>query len=119
MRTCLVGLLGSGKSTALAALWFSVVEKSDRCAWYLSNQDRPSDSSHWTALRDRWLKAEPLVRTEHLEKPDSLQLRLSKQGGEDKLNIFVPDIAGEDFQKLYESGRFPKKHAKLIENDFR
>ena len=24
MRTCLVGLVGAGKSTALAALWFSV-----------------------------------------------------------------------------------------------
>jgi hypothetical protein len=41
---------------------------------------------------------------------------LSKEGSDDKLNITVPDIAGEDFEKLYEHGRFPKKHSTIISN---
>lgn len=114
MRTCLVGLHDSGKSTALAALWFSVADRSELCDWYLSHKDRPIDTSHWTALRDRWLEGEPLIRTEHIPNPESMKLKLSKTNSDEKIEIVVPDIAGEDFEKLYESGRFPRKHSELL-----
>lgn len=114
MRTCLVGLHDSGKSTALAALWFSVAERSESCEWYLSNNDRPTDASHWTALRDRWLEGKPLIRTEHTPNPEAMKLKLSKINSDEKIEIVVPDIAGEDFEKLYESGRYPRKHSELL-----
>lgn len=114
MHTCLVGLANAGKSTALAALWFSVTERSQLCDWYLSNSDRPKDASKWTDLRDRWLSGEALTRTEHTPNLGVMNLKLSKNAGDEKLDVVVPDIAGDDFQKLYETGRFPKKHGEII-----
>ena len=114
MQTCLVGLHDSGKSTALAALWFSVADRSEHCDWYLANSDRPADAGFWLSIRDLWLKGEPLERTEHKTKPEVLKLKLRKQNGDERLEIVVPDIAGEDFEKIYESGRFPKNHSKIL-----
>lgn len=117
MNTYIVGLDASGKSTALAALWFSVVDRSEWCEWFLPNSDRPSDTSYWAELRDRWLRGESLDITVSAFKLEVLKLRLSKKGkffGLKKLNILIPDIAGEDFQKIYELGRFPKKHTELL-----
>jgi hypothetical protein len=116
MKTSLVGLHDSGKSTALAALWFSVTDNSDRCDWYLENKNRPSNSDKWTALRDKWLTAESLQRTKHKATPENLKLRLTSSTGSDGVDLNVPDIAGEDYQKLYEAGRFPKKHSDIIKN---
>lgn len=113
-RTCLIGLVGAGKSTALAALWFSVTEKSELCDWYLPNSNRPRGSSRWTDLRDRWLSGTKLDRTEHEPHPGELKLKLKKAGSDEENEIVVPDIAGEDYEKIYEIGRFPKRHASIV-----
>ena len=116
MRTCLlVGLPGSGKSTALAALWFSVKERSETCDWYLANNDMPDNASRWSTLRNLWLEGQALKRTEHKPSPEMMKLKLTSHESDNKLTITVPDIAGEDFEKLYESGLFPKKHSEHLE----
>jgi len=115
MRTCLIGLVDAGKSTALAALWFSVTERSNLCNWYLANTDRPKDAARWIDLRDHWLSGERVKRTEHETAPGVLRLKLTENGGDQKLDIAVPDIAGEDFEKLFEVGKFPTKHGEIIQ----
>ena len=114
MRTCLVGLHDSGKSTALAALWFSVRERSEACEWYLENNDMPDNASRWSTLRDLWLNGQALKRTEHKPIPEMMKLKLTSHEGDKKLTITVPDIAGEDYEKLYESGLFPKIHSERL-----
>lgn len=114
MRSCLVGLVDSGKSTALAALWFSVVENSERCRWYLENRYRPTSANVWTELRDSWLSGEKVSRTKHQAMPDILNIKLTERNSDNHLDIFVPDIAGEDFEQIFERGRFPKKHTDII-----
>ena len=114
MRTCLVGLPDSGKSTALAALWFSVKERSQACDWYLTNSDIPDNASRWSTLRDLWLQGKALKRTEHKPSPEMMKLKLTSHEGDKKLTITVPDIAGEDYEKLYESGLFPKIHSERL-----
>ncbi len=116
MKTSLVGLHDSGKSTALAALWFSVTDNSDHCDWHLENKNRPANSDKWTALRDKWLTAQPLQRTKHKASPENLKLKLTSSSGKEGVELNVPDIAGEDFQSLYEAGRFPKKHSEIIKS---
>ena len=113
-RTCLIGLVDAGKSTALAALWFSVTEKSELCDWYLPNSNRPTNSSRWFELRNRWLSGTKLERTEHEAHPGELRLKLKKSGSDGENEIIVPDIAGEDYEKIYEIGRFPKMHASIV-----
>ena len=115
MRTCLVGLPDSGKSTALAALWFSVKERSQACDWYLTNSDIPDNASRWSTLRDLWLQGKALMRTEHKPSPEMMKLKLTSHDGGHKLIITVPDIAGENFEKLYELGLFHKNHSKHLE----
>ena len=114
MKTCLIGLPASGKSTALAALWFTVAERSDRCDWYVASSQLPRSLSAWNELRDRWLAGMPLDRTEHQSIPDSIKLKLTSMSGGDHAEILVPDIAGEDFSKIYEDGKFPVKHRDML-----
>lgn len=113
-RTCLIGLHDSGKSTALAALWFSVTERSDECEWYLATTDRPEQDEPWVTLRDHWLRGAKPDRTQHLATPATLELQLTKNGSSEKVTLTVPDIAGEDYEKLYEAGKFPERHADIL-----
>lgn len=117
MHTCLVGLVGAGKSTALAALWFSLNAKSEACAWYLANADRPTDPRHWIDLLNNWLSGVSIDRTEHSTTPVNLSLTVTAQNDKgSKVTINAPDIGGEDFQQFYEAQQFPTKHAKIIED---
>ena len=115
MNNCLVGLPDSGKSTALAALFYLVADHSELCDWYLDNADRPSNSDYWYRLRDLWVQGESLQRTEHKAMPAIMKLKLTHKENNTKTTISIPDIPGEDYLGLYSAGRFPLKAANLID----
>ena len=115
MKTVLIGLPESGKSTALAALWYSLNDKSESCEWYLDVNDRPKETSVWNDLRGQWLSGEAIKRTSHQVSPDVLKIKLThRYDSEEKVSIVTPDIAGEDYEQLYETSRFSEKQAKYL-----
>lgn len=115
MNNCLIGLPDSGKSTALAALFYLVADHSEFCDWFLDNADRPSNSDYWYRLRDSWIQGESLMRTEHEAIPATMKLKLTNKENNTKTTISIPDIPGEVYEGLYSAGRFPLKAANLID----
>jgi len=115
MNNCLIGLPDSGKSTALAALFYLVTDHSELCDWFLDNADRPSNSDYWYRLRDLWVQGKSLKRTKHEAIPAIMKLKLTHKENNTKTTINIPDIPGEDYQGLYSAGRFPLKAANLID----
>ena len=93
----LVGLPGAGKSTFLAALWYSINQVGQTT---LTLDSLTGDQTYLQAIQNSWIDYSPLARTslDLQEEEISIQLR---NKFENKINLIVPDFSGEIFKKQY------------------
>lgn len=94
----LVGLPASGKTTFLAALWHVVTSEEVSDSLQLVRLE--GDREYITEICDAWLECKPIGRTV-VDQPNismHLKTRGSSNGGE----VMLPDIAGEQFEKIFE-----------------
>lgn len=94
----IMGAPNAGKSTFLAALWYSVNQKSVQTKLTLSKMR--GDLNYLYTIEKKWLQVERLERTAIGQEKEKLSILLSD--GCDEMEIEFPDLSGETFQNIYE-----------------
>lgn len=106
-----LGLPSSGKTTFLAAMWHLVTANEVACALSLVNL-RAGEAAHLHALSERWLRAQEQDRTRHSgNRTVTISLRA---GDSPEFQLSFPDIAGESFQRMWESRECDESVANLL-----
>ncbi|MEW5852490.1 MAG: hypothetical protein AB2A00_27135 [Myxococcota bacterium] len=95
VRLLAVGPYGSGKTTFIAALWNALMD-ADKSALAVDSVT-DSDKSYLAEIRDRWLKFEPVGRTD-VDRHEHIELALRTDAGQ-RLRLSVPDISGERVER--------------------
>lgn len=97
-RKCFImGLPSAGKTTFLAAFWYSVQEKDKTL---LTLKELKSDQSYLADLSNTWVGFEKVSRTSIDNEQNELFVMLTNREG-DLFEVSFPDLSGESFQKQY------------------
>lgn len=97
-RCFIMGLPNAGKTTYLAALWYSLNSALTKNKIKLNSM---GNDKYLSGLSKKWLNAEQLDRTKlGYEKTDILIEIVDENN--DIFNLRFPDLSGETFQNLYE-----------------
>ncbi|MGB2678034.1 MAG: hypothetical protein WAN12_13205 [Candidatus Acidiferrum sp.] len=90
----LIGLLSTGKTSFLAALWYMLGQSSTSCALTLEKLD--GESQYLNQIRDAWSEYRPVPRNKaDSEKPVAMWLKSRETGHVGRLSF--PDLSGEAF----------------------
>lgn len=102
----MVGLPGTGKTTFLAALWHVI--NSQGVAGSLVLSKFVGDREYVASACDNWLGCRKFERTTGIElKP--ITLNLCDRDKTSDYELFIPDIAGEEFDRIFEERKWPKE----------
>ena len=97
-KSCFIlGLPSSGKTTFLAALWYSLQQKDKTL---LQLKEFNGNQKYLTDLCNTWIGIEKVSRTSIANEQENLTVLL-KHSNEDLFEISFPDLSGESFQKQY------------------
>ena len=97
-KSCyIMGLPSAGKTTFLAALAFSLQQKKTDTKLQWDNYD--GDHQYITNLTTRWLRADPIDRTNISLQQQKIRLVLSDENN--NYIVTFPDLSGEIFQSQY------------------
>lgn len=96
-RTCFImGLPSAGKTSFLAALSHSLIQKKEKTM--LRWPRFTENSQYLTQLSEMWLAGEEPGRTQEAAQQKSLRLELEDDGGQE-FQVSFPDLSGELFQR--------------------
>lgn len=110
-KSCFImGLPDAGKTTYLAALWYSL-NLQDRTV--LSLKEYTGDHKYLAKISETWLDAEKVSRTTIQSEQKILPLLL-KDHYNQQFEISFPDLSGESFQKQYSIREIDKDLEKYI-----
>lgn len=111
-KSCFImGLPDAGKTSFLAALWYSLnsvinnmltIKRYDDNHAYLSN------------ISEAWADGKPVSRTRREFEEDEIRLLLAH--GEDIFEITFPDLSGETFQHQYEEREIENSLMEYVQN---
>jgi hypothetical protein len=103
-----IGLPESGKSTYLGAFYYLLRKAADS---RLALRVEPEERDYLQELEDKWLRFQPFRRSTHPGiKPIDLSLKSSNFG---ELELSIPDISGEGFDRLWENAIWPESVQEL------
>lgn len=108
-RCFILGLPNAGKSTFLAALWYSLFHGKNNKLRY-SKLD--GNLTYLQKLSSTWANAKILNRTVPGEEKENISLLLEGGGQEFRLNL--PDLSGETFRNHYTNRTMSKELAEYI-----
>ena len=89
----LVGLPGTGKSTFLAALWYTA----ERGSTHWKIDQLGDEEEHLQMISQRWLECKAMGRSAQAGEA-LVSMRFREEGSERRLIVFFPDLAGETFE---------------------
>lgn len=110
-RFVLLGLPGSGKTTFLAALW-AVLNNGTANGEIVLGPLR-GEQRYLNRIRQDWLRYTEMERTLPPDETDlamPLQVRATKQD----FTLQIPELAGENYQKAWETRELPQKVVDLL-----
>ncbi|WP_034341895.1 TRAFAC clade GTPase domain-containing protein [Deinococcus misasensis] len=111
-KIAILGLVNSGKSTFLAALWH--ILKNNKTKASLAISALPENSTYLTEISRSWLQFKELSRTptkRWYENP----LTLKDRANEKEYDILIPDLAGETFFHQWFHRQWQGKYKSLVE----
>lgn len=98
-KKCLIaGIPESGKSTYIAALWYSVTSYSD-CS-LIASDNLPENTDYLDKLKSSWLSLEKIRTSKDVT--DKIEFNLKAKDTEDEFTVIVPDFKGETFFHVLE-----------------
>lgn len=106
----IMGLPEAGKTTYLAALWYSLEQSSGTV---LKLKQYTGNHQYLVRLAETWLLADKVSRTSILSEEKSLSLLLEDHEGRE-FQVAFPDLSGESFQKQYVDREIDKEIATYI-----
>ena len=92
-KQLLVGLPGTGKSTFLAALWYTA--ESGSTHWEIDLLG--DEEEHLQFISQRWLECNTMERSAKAGEA-LVSMRFRERGTDRRLTAFFPDLAGETFE---------------------
>ena len=110
----IMGAPNAGKSTYLAALWYSINQKELKTR--MSLEKMGNNSQYLYSLSKKWLEIEQLERTVIGQEMPELSIHLTD--GQNSLELEFPDLSGETFQNIYEKREMPLElYEKIVDSD--
>lgn len=110
-KSCfIIGLPSAGKTTYLAALWYSLQQKNKTL---LQLKKFTGNQKYLTDLSNTWAGLEKVSRTSIDNEQENLTVLL-KNSDDELLEITFPDLSGESFQKQYTDREMKKETAEKI-----
>lgn len=110
----IMGAPNAGKSTYLAALWYSINQK--KLKTRMSLEKMGNNSQYLYSLSKKWLEIEQLERTVIGQEMPELSIHLTD--GQNSLELEFPDLSGETFQNIYEKREMPLElYEKIVDSD--
>lgn len=110
----IMGAPNAGKSTYLAALWYSINQKELKTR--ISLEKMGNNSQYLYSLSKKWLEIEQLERTVIGQEMPELSIHLTD--GQNSLELEFPDLSGETFQNIYEKREMPLElYEKIVDSD--
>lgn len=104
----LLGLPGTGKSTFLAALWYTAEIRSTR--WEL---DHLSDNDeHLRMLSKTWLRCDAMERSSQAGEA-TVEMRFRNRRSNTTVTAYFPDLAGETFEDQWVNRSCPKSYVEV------
>ena len=104
-KQLLVGLPGTGKSTFLAALWYTAECGSTH--WKI--EQLGDEEEHLEMISQRWLECNMMQRSAQAGEA-LVSMRFREEGSERTLTAFFPDLAGETFEDQWVHRRCSKMY---------
>lgn len=110
-RKCfIVGLPSAGKTTFLAALWYSLC---DNGKTILNLKKLIGNQKYLSDLSSTWAGFDKVSRTSIYGEQEEITVLLSNNDG-DSFEVSFPDLSGESFQKQYTNREINKRTADSI-----
>lgn len=97
-KVLIAGLPAAGKSTYIAALAYTLKEAKDNMIYKMV--ETPEDMSVISNLYDSWLEQRSVDRT---ARGDVSNIPLTIQKDSQIVELSLPDVAGEEFERLFQS----------------
>lgn len=101
MKILMLGLNDAGKSTYLAALYYTLTNPDELEGPASKLYKLSGDEKYIINLRNKWLSFEPIGRTNISDDPTETVFHIEDKNKE-KFDLIVPDLSGEVFKRMLE-----------------
>ncbi len=109
----LIGLPATGKTSFLAALWYSIQQDEVKTALKLKNLD--GDSTYLNKICDSWLEYKPVGRNQ-TDIETFVSMQLIERNGDQEVHLTFPDISGETFKQQWASRHLTESFQNCIKS---
>lgn len=109
----MLGLKGTGKTYFLTALDVVLDDHSDPDR--LEHIGMADNLSYLQPLREQWLRGDELGRTS-LQTQQGHQFILRHAASGTRVNLYVPDLAGETFERYFDTRTFPEEFCATLKS---
>jgi len=109
----LIGLPESGKTSFLAALWYSIQQKRVKTALELKKLD--GDSAYLNKICDAWASYKPVGRNQ-TDIETFVSMWLKERGGDQEVHLTFPDLSGETFKRQWAGRHLTESYQNCIKS---
>src|ERR1700677_1039047 len=109
----LIGLPATGKTSFLAALWYSIQQDQVPTALKLKHLD--GDSAYLNKICEAWLGYEPVGRNQ-TDVETLVSMGLKERTGDQEINLTFPDSSGEAFKQQWASRILTESYQSCIKS---
>ncbi len=108
----LIGLPSTGKTSFLAALWYSVQQNLSPTGLVLKKLD--GDSTYLNEIRAAWLAYKPVGRNP-TDTETFVSMWLKERDSDGEVHLTFPDVSGESFKQQWTSRQLSVSYEKCLE----
>jgi hypothetical protein len=109
----LIGLPATGKTSFLAALWYSIQQNQVKTCLELKQLD--GNSAYLNKICDAWLGYEPVGRNQ-TDVETFVSMWLKERVGDQEVHLTFPDTSGETFKQQWASRLLTESYQNCIES---
>ena len=106
----LLGLPGTGKSTFLAALWYTAESRSTQ--WELDHLGE--NDEHLRMLSKTWLRCDAMERSSQAGEA-TVEMRFRNRRSNTTVTTYFPDLAGETFEDQWVNRSCPRSYLEVAQ----
>lgn len=93
------GLPNSGKTTFIAALWYSIFNRTDE-GGYMCDSLENAENTYLDSITESWMLCNDVIRTAQ-HKPENVVIKIKNDSLDDRITLNIPDISGETFNSQF------------------
>lgn len=108
-KIIMIGLVGTGKTTFLAAFWHIVESEK----YHLKMAKLPSPADYIYSISKKWVNCEPIERTIP-GRAQKVEFTLEYIDKNEVFNLILPDLSGELFEEHFKERQWDDDYEKLI-----